>query len=172
MCKSVSGIEPLCHTSIWYIYSIENSSSLFVDCYWKCELHNENSCNKTTIFAFLFQAVQHHKETIEQDINTDLQETEEVPSTVNNLDPQTDHRLVHVLLQIFLPHCIKMVISVTLLLCLEPSMTKNNQLLPGCDLKGLAMIFAGKKNPFIIFGSKKMYIYFKTNNKILINVLK
>ena len=39
-------------------------------------------------------------------------------------------------------------------------------------LKGLAMIFAGQKNPFIIFRSKEMYIYFKTNNTILINVLK
>ena len=34
-------------------------------------------------------------------------------------------------------------------------------------LKGLAMIFAGQKNPFIIFRSKEIYIYFKTNNKIL-----
>ena len=27
------------------------------------------------------------------------------------------------------------------------------------------MIFAGQKNPFIIFRSKEIYIYFKTNNK-------
>ena len=40
------------------------------------------------------------------------------------------------------------------------------------DLKGLAMIFAGQKNPFIIFRSNETYIYFKTNNKIHINVLK
>ena len=34
------------------------------------------------------------------------------------------------------------------------------------SLKGLAMIFAGQENPFIIFRSKKIYIYFKTNNRI------
>ena len=34
------------------------------------------------------------------------------------------------------------------------------------------MIFAGQENPFIIFRSKEMYIYFKTNNKIPINLLK
>ena len=39
-------------------------------------------------------------------------------------------------------------------------------------LKGLAMIFAGQENPFIIFRSKKIYIYFKTNNKMPINLLK
>ena len=39
-------------------------------------------------------------------------------------------------------------------------------------LKGLAMIFAGQENPFIIFRSKEIYIYFKTNNKIPINFLK
>ena len=39
-------------------------------------------------------------------------------------------------------------------------------------LKGLAMIFAGQETPFIIFRSKEMYIYFKTNNKIPINLLK
>ena len=33
-------------------------------------------------------------------------------------------------------------------------------------LKGLAMIFAGQENPFIIFRSKEIYIYFKTNSKI------
>ena len=33
-------------------------------------------------------------------------------------------------------------------------------------LKGLAMIFAGQENPFIIFRSKEIYIYLKTNNKI------
>ena len=33
-------------------------------------------------------------------------------------------------------------------------------------LKGLAMIFAGQENPFIIFRSKEIYIYFKPNNKI------
>ena len=39
-------------------------------------------------------------------------------------------------------------------------------------LKGLAMIFAGQENPFIIFRSKDIYINFKTNNKIPINLLK
>ena len=39
-------------------------------------------------------------------------------------------------------------------------------------LKGLSMIFAGHENPFIIFRSKKIYIYFKTNNRIPINLLK
>ena len=39
-------------------------------------------------------------------------------------------------------------------------------------LKGLAMIFAGQENPFIIFRSKEIYIYFKTNDKIPINLLK
>ena len=39
-------------------------------------------------------------------------------------------------------------------------------------LKGLAMIFAGQETPFIIFRSKEIYIYFKTNNKIPINLLK
>ena len=39
-------------------------------------------------------------------------------------------------------------------------------------LKGLAMIFAGQENSFIIFRNKKIYIYFKTNNKISINLLK
>ena len=39
-------------------------------------------------------------------------------------------------------------------------------------LKGLAMIFAGKENPFIIFRSKEIYICSKTNNKIPINLLK
>ena len=39
-------------------------------------------------------------------------------------------------------------------------------------LKGLAMIFAGQENPLIIFRSKEIYIYFKTNNKIPINLLK
>ena len=39
-------------------------------------------------------------------------------------------------------------------------------------LKGLAMIFAGQENPFIIFISKEIYIYFKTNNKIPIDLLK
>ena len=28
------------------------------------------------------------------------------------------------------------------------------------------MIFAGQENPFIIFRSKEIYLYFKTNNKI------
>ena len=36
----------------------------------------------------------------------------------------------------------------------------------------LAMIFAGQENPSIIFRSKEIYIYFKTNNKIPINLLK
>ena len=39
-------------------------------------------------------------------------------------------------------------------------------------LKGLAMIFPGQENPFIIFRSKEIYIYSKTNNKIPINLLK
>ena len=39
-------------------------------------------------------------------------------------------------------------------------------------LKGLAMILAGQENPFIIFRSKKIYIYFKTNNKIPMNLMK
>ena len=43
---------------------------------------------------------------------------------------------------------------------------------PSTDLKGLTMIFAGQENPFIIFRSKEMFIYFKTNNKIPINLLK
>ena len=38
-------------------------------------------------------------------------------------------------------------------------------------LKGLTMIFAGQENPFIIFRSKEIYIYFKTNIKIPINLL-
>ena len=38
-------------------------------------------------------------------------------------------------------------------------------------LKGLAMIFAGQENPFIIFKSKDIYIYFKKNNEIPINSL-
>ena len=38
-------------------------------------------------------------------------------------------------------------------------------------LKGLAMIFAGQENLFIIFRSKEIYIYFKTNNKTPINLL-
>ena len=32
-------------------------------------------------------------------------------------------------------------------------------------LKGLAMIFADQENPFIIFRSKEISVYFKTNNK-------
>ena len=39
-------------------------------------------------------------------------------------------------------------------------------------LKGLTMIFAGQENPFIIFRSKEMYIFFKTNNEIPINLPK
>ena len=39
-------------------------------------------------------------------------------------------------------------------------------------LKGLAMIFAGQENTFIIFRSKEINIYFKTKNKIPINLLK
>ena len=43
----------------------------------------------------------------------------------------------------------------------------------GFVLKGLAIVFAGQKNPFIIFRSKEIYIYFKTNKKkIPINLLK
>ena len=34
------------------------------------------------------------------------------------------------------------------------------------------MIFAGQENPFIIFRRKEIYIYFKTNIKIPINLLK
>ena len=33
-------------------------------------------------------------------------------------------------------------------------------------LKGLDIIFAGQENTFIIFRSKEIYIYFKTNKKI------
>ena len=40
------------------------------------------------------------------------------------------------------------------------------------ELKGLAIIVAGQENPFIIFRSKEIYIYFKTNKKIPINLLK
>ena len=40
------------------------------------------------------------------------------------------------------------------------------------DLKGLTMIFAGQENPFIIFGSKDIYICFKANNIITINLMK
>ena len=32
-------------------------------------------------------------------------------------------------------------------------------------LKGLTMIFAGQENPYIIFRSKEIYIYFKRSNK-------
>ena len=39
-------------------------------------------------------------------------------------------------------------------------------------LKGLTMIFASQENPFIIFRSKEIYICFKTNNKIPINLMK
>ena len=39
-------------------------------------------------------------------------------------------------------------------------------------LKGLAMIFAGQENSFIIFRSKDIHIYFKTKNEIPINLLK
>ena len=39
-------------------------------------------------------------------------------------------------------------------------------------LKGLAMIFTGQENSLIIFRSKEIYIYFKANNKIPINLLK
>ena len=43
----------------------------------------------------------------------------------------------------------------------------------GCSwtLKGLAMIFCGQENPIIIFRSKDIYICFKTNNKIPVNLL-
>ena len=41
-----------------------------------------------------------------------------------------------------------------------------------CTLKGLAMIFAGQENPLIIFRRNEIYKYFKTNNKIPINLLK
>ena len=39
-------------------------------------------------------------------------------------------------------------------------------------LKGLAMTFAGQENPFVIFRSKEIYIYFKTNNKFPMNLQK
>ena len=39
-------------------------------------------------------------------------------------------------------------------------------------LKELAMIFVGHENPLIIFRTKNIYMYFKTNNKIPINLLK
>ena len=38
-------------------------------------------------------------------------------------------------------------------------------------LKGLAMIFPGQENPFIIFRSKEIYIYFKTNNKVTLELI-
>ena len=38
-------------------------------------------------------------------------------------------------------------------------------------LKGLTTIFAGQENPFIIFWSKEIYMYYKTNNKIPINLV-
>ena len=41
----------------------------------------------------------------------------------------------------------------------------------GFYLKRLAMIFAGQENPLIIFRSQEIYIYFKTNNKIPVNLL-
>ena len=44
--------------------------------------------------------------------------------------------------------------------------------MPASYLKGLTMIFAGQENPFFIFRSKEIYIYFKTNIKIPINLLK
>ena len=34
------------------------------------------------------------------------------------------------------------------------------------------MIFAGQENQFIIFRSKEIYIYFKTNNKFPVILLK
>ena len=40
------------------------------------------------------------------------------------------------------------------------------------SLKGMTMIFAGQEIPFIIFRSNEIYIYFKTNKKIPINLLK
>ena len=40
------------------------------------------------------------------------------------------------------------------------------------NLKGLAMIFPGQENPFIIFRNNEIYMYSKTNNKIPINLLK
>ena len=39
-------------------------------------------------------------------------------------------------------------------------------------VKGLAMIFASQETPLISFGSKHIYIYSKTNNKIPIILLK
>ena len=39
-------------------------------------------------------------------------------------------------------------------------------------LKGLAMIFASQENTLITFRSKEICIFFKTNNKIPINLLK
>ena len=40
------------------------------------------------------------------------------------------------------------------------------------NLKGLAMIFAGQETLFIIFRGKEIYMYFKTNNKISMKLLK
>ena len=39
-------------------------------------------------------------------------------------------------------------------------------------LKGLAMIFTDQENTYFIFRSKEINIYFKTNNKIPVNLLK
>ena len=39
-------------------------------------------------------------------------------------------------------------------------------------LEGLAMIFAGQENTFIIFRSNDINIYFKKYNKIPLNLLK
>ena len=39
-------------------------------------------------------------------------------------------------------------------------------------LENKKLIFAGQENPLIIFRSKEIYIYFKTKNKIPINLLK
>ena len=49
----------------------------------------------------------------------------------------------------------------------NPDPTKNVIL----TFKRLAMVFAGQENPLIIFRSKEICIYFKTNNKIPINLL-
>ena len=38
--------------------------------------------------------------------------------------------------------------------------------------KGTDHDFSGQENPFIIFRSKEIYIYFKTNNKLPLNLLK
>ena len=68
--------------------------------------------------------------------------------------------------------CFKMAAKTIFWYCTIMLIYANNRENYRVDLKGLAMIFAGQENPFIIFRSKEIYIYFKTNNKIPINSLK